>query len=145
MATLFENMNAIDNYLTEMTNNKNAFDDLEKKYNIKIAPSIRSFINEFSNKNFSVYIKIGKDEYEVRGVFSVSSSEGYAGLLDKVIKSILTESNNKFIPVAIDSGSNYYCVDMSGSNVYRQNHEDNNFEKLCSFATFKNELKKAIK
>lgn len=145
MTTLFENMNVIDNYLTEMTNNKNAFDDLEKKYNIKIVPSIRSFINEFSDKNFSAYIKIGKDEYEVRGVFSVSSSEGYAGSLNKVIKSILSESNNKFIPVAVDSDSNYYCVDMNGSNVYIQNHEDDDFERLCSFATFKNELKKAIK
>lgn len=145
MSTLYENMNIISNYLTEAVDNKNAFDELEKKYNIKIAPSIRSFINEFGDKNFDAYIKIGKDEYEVRGVFSTSSSKGYAGPLNKVIKSVLNDSSNKLIPVAVDSGSNYYCVDLKGSTVYVQNHEEDGFEKLCSFITFKNELKKAIK
>ena len=104
----------------------------------KVASSVKMFLLQKGGVKTNCYIKVNGDEYEVRAVLTLDDGE-YS--LKKSIKSILKASNNKLIPIAVDSGSNYYCVDLKGTTVYRDCHEEDGFEKLCSFAEFKKQIK----
>lgn len=107
---------------------------------LKVSPSVKHFMLTQGGAKQNCYIKINNSEYEVRAVLTIG--DGYWSI-EKVIKSILNDSNNKLIPIAVDSGSNYYCVDLKGSTVYRENHEEEGFEKLCPFTEFKKQVSKA--
>ena len=92
--------------------------DAEKKYSI----TIRDDIKEFIASNSGGYptkdiIDVEGEEYEVR-VFLSLDPEDKNYCIVKPLDFFLNKTKAKIIPVGIDSGDNYYCVNNETGKVY---------------------------
>lgn len=98
--------------------NKKVFEEAEKLFSI----SIRTDIKEFLEKNSSGFpekdiIVADGEEYEVRVFMSLDESdENY--YIQKPMNYFLKNTKGKIVPIGIDSGDNYYCVDNETGKVY---------------------------
>lgn len=98
--------------------NKEVFSKAEKDFSI----SIRIEIKDFLEKNSGGYPKkdiivIDGEEYEVRVFMSLDSSdENY--YIQKPLEYFLGKTKGKMIPIGLDSGDNYYCVNNETGKVY---------------------------
>ncbi|SFG56260.1 SMI1/KNR4 family protein [Oribacterium sp. WCC10] len=98
--------------------NKKIFEDAEKTYSI----TIRSDIKDFLGKNSGGYptkdiIISDGEEYEVRVFMSLDESDKNYYIL-KPMDYFLKKTKGKIIPIGIDSGDNYYCVNNETGKVY---------------------------
>lgn len=102
----------------KLNNNKNVFEKSEKEYSI----TIRAEVKEFLEKNSGGYplkdiIVSDEEEYEVRVFMSIDTSdENY--YIQKPMDYFLKKTNGKIVPIGIDSGDNYYCVNNETGKVY---------------------------
>ncbi len=56
-------------------------------------------------------------EYEIRAFLSLDENdENYC--IEKPLSYFLTKTKAKIIPIALDSGDNYYCVNNESGKVY---------------------------
>lgn len=98
--------------------NKKVFEEAEKLFSI----SIRTDIKEFLEKNSGGFpekdiIVADGEEYEVRVFMSLDESdENY--YIQKPMNYFLKNTKGKIVPIGIDSGDNYYCVDNETGKVY---------------------------
>lgn len=98
--------------------NKKVFEEAEKVYSV----SIRKEIKDFLEKNSGGYpvkdiIVSNGEEYEVRVFLSLDESdENY--YIQKPMDYFLKKTNGKIVPIGIDSGDNYYCVNNETGKVY---------------------------
>jgi hypothetical protein len=98
--------------------NKKVFESAEEQYSI----SIRTDIKEFLENNSGGYpekdiIVSDGDEYEVRVFMSLDASdENY--YIQKPLDYFLRQTKGKIVPIGIDSGDNYYCVNNETGKVY---------------------------
>lgn len=103
---------------TDYEENKTLLQEVEDKYKIKIREDIKEFI-KLNSGGYPLkdVIEADDEEYEVRVFLSVNkkNTEYY---LEKPLKYFLGKTNGKIIPIAIDSGDNYYCVNNETGNVY---------------------------
>ena len=110
-------MKCISNNCRLNENNK-IFEDAEKSY----SESIRADIKEFLRANSGGYpikdiIVSDGEEYEVRVFLSLDpSDENY--YIARPMDYFLNNTNGKIVPIGIDSGDNYYCVNNETGKVY---------------------------
>lgn len=97
---------------------KKVFEVAEKKYSV----SIRKEIKDFLEKNSGGYpvkdiIVSDGEEYEVRVFLSLDSAdENY--YIQKPMDYFLEKTKGKIVPIGLDSGDNYYCVNNETGKVY---------------------------
>lgn len=98
--------------------NKEVFAEAEKAFSI----SLRTEIKDFLEKNSGGYpqkdiIVVDGEEYEVRVFMSLDSAdENY--YIQKPMEYFLKKTKGKIIPIGLDSGDNYYCVNNETGKVY---------------------------
>ena len=98
--------------------NKKIFEDAEKTYSITIRSESKDFLGENSG-GYPVKDIIVSDgeEYEVRVFMSLDESDKNYYIL-KPMDYFLKKTKGKIIPIGIDSGDNYYCVNNETGKVY---------------------------
>lgn len=90
----------------------------EEKYSIIIREDVKLFLK----KNTGGYpikdiIAVNEEKYEIRTFLSVNrSDENYC--IEKPLDYFLQKTKGKVIPIGIDSGDNYYCVNNETGKVY---------------------------
>lgn len=117
--------------LNEAAKDIPVFSKAEKEFNIKIKSGIKNFIK--SNPSISnKYGKIDGEEYEVRAFMSLDEKSNY--YIEKPLNYFLKLTKGKMIPIAVDSGSNYYCANNESGAVYYWSHDggENDFSKIAS-------------
>lgn len=90
----------------------------EKKRSI----TIRTDIKEFLGKNSGGYpvkdvVMFDGEEYEIR-VFMALDSSDCNYYIEKPLDFFLDKTKGKIVPIGIDSGDNYYCVNNETGKVY---------------------------
>ena len=107
--------------------NIDLFKEIEKKYLI----SIREDIKVFLEKNSGGYpikdsIMVDGEEYEIRVFMSLEESdENY--YIGKPLEYFLNKTKGKIVPIGIDSGDNYYCVNNETGKVYYWSASDDSY------------------
>ena len=93
------------------------FGKLEKKYGFKFEENVKRFFKE-NNGGIPQQstIKVNGEEYEIRCFLSFNSGEYNS--IDMPMDSFQKETNGKIIPVAKDSGDDYYCIHTENGKVY---------------------------
>lgn len=103
------------------------FISAEKNYFISIREDIKAFIAEntggYPIKNV---IFVDGEEYEIR-VFLSADKEDVYHCIEKPMNYFLKKSNGKIIPIGIDSGDNYYCVNNETGKVYYWSAGENQY------------------
>jgi len=92
--------------------------DVAKKRSIVV----RADIKEFLEKNSGGYpvkdiITFDGEEYEVRVFLSLDPSDSNY-YIEKPLNFFLDKTKGKIVPIGIDSGDNYYCVNNETGKVY---------------------------
>lgn len=105
----------------QKTDFSDVFSDLIKKKGIVI----RGDIKEFLEKNSGGYpvrnvVIFNDEEYEVRVFLSLDSSDSNY-YIEKPLKFFTERTSGKIVPIGIDSGDNYYCVNNETGKVYYWN------------------------
>ena len=98
--------------------NENIWNEVEQKYDIFIRTDIKDFF-KFNNGGYPINDIIISDEieYEIRAFLSLDENdENYC--IEKTLSYFLTKTKAKIIPIALDSGDNYYCVNNESGKVY---------------------------
>lgn len=98
--------------------NENIWNEVEQKYDILIRTDIKDFF-KLNNGGYPINDIIIFDdiEYEIRAFLSLDKNdENYC--IEKPLCYFLTKTNAKIIPLALDSGDNYYCVNNETGKVY---------------------------
>lgn len=94
------------------------FSEAEKKYAIRVREDIKLFIELNSGGLPIKDIIISKgEEYEVR-VFLSLDCEDHNYYMKKPMDYFLGKTKGKIIPIGLDSGDNYYCVNNENGKVY---------------------------
>ena len=105
---------------TNINNNidDSIFIEAEKKYSIIISQNIKDFVvansGGYPNKNI---IEVDGEEYEIRVFLSLDPEDKNYCIL-KPLDYFLNKTKAKIIPIGIDSGDNYYCVNNETGKVY---------------------------
>lgn len=113
-------------------NVKNNFDadifaEAEKKYLINIRKDIKDFVsvNAGGYPIKDIIIAEG-DEYEVRVFLSLDPEDSYY-CITKPLDYFLSKTKGKIIPIGMDSGDNYYCVNNETGKVYYWSASEDNY------------------
>lgn len=98
--------------------NENIWNEIEQKYDIFIRTDIKDFF-KFNNGGYPINDIIISDEieYEIRAFLSLDKNDQNY-YIEKPLCYFLTKTNAKIIPIALDSGDNYYCVNNETGKVY---------------------------
>lgn len=103
------------------------FEKLEKKYSILIRDDIKEFIMTNSGGYpIKDLINVDGEEYEIR-VFLSANREDKNYYIEQPMNYFLEKTNAKIIPIGIDSGDNYYCVNNETGKVYYWSSNDNKY------------------
>ena len=106
--------------------------EAEKTYSI----SIREDIKDFIGSNAGGYpvkdiIVSNGDEYEVRVFLSLDDADAYY-CIRKPLDYFLGKTNGKIIPIGIDSGDNYFCVNNQTGKVYYWSADEDSYSLICN-------------
>lgn len=94
------------------------FANAEKKYSITIKKEIKEFISANAGGYPTKDIIVAEgEEYEVR-VFLSLNPEDKNYCITKPLDFFLNKTKAKIIPIGIDSGDNYYCINNETGKVY---------------------------
>lgn len=98
--------------------NRNIFSEVENAYSITLREDIKTFlVNNSGGYPVKDMISADGDEYEVRVFLSLDDSDEYY-YIQKPIDFFLAKTNGKIVPIGIDSGDNYFCVNNETGKVY---------------------------
>lgn len=98
--------------------------DLEKKYDIRIIQPIKDFIETNSGGDpAKSMINTQNGPHEVRKILSLTRTSKYYSIA-KYADQFLNDTHGKIVPVAVDSGGNYFCVNNETGKVYFWFEED---------------------
>jgi len=98
--------------------NERIFSDAEKSHSITIRDDIKAFVKQNAGGYpiKDIIISDG-EEYEIRVFLSADrDDENYC--IEKSMEYFLQKTKGKIIPIGIDSGDNYYCVNNETGKVY---------------------------
>ncbi len=98
--------------------NENVWQEASLKYGVIVRDDIKNFLRG-NNGGYpeNGYIEADGEEYEVRVFLSLDESdENY--YIEKPLKYFMQKTNGRIVPIGIDSGDNYYCVDNETGKVY---------------------------
>ena len=92
--------------------------EVENKFQISIRNDIKDFFVA-NNGGYPVkdVITFDNGEYEVRAFLSLDRSDSNY-CIEKPLNYFLSNTKSRIIPIAIDSGDNYYCVNNETGKVY---------------------------
>ena len=90
----------------------------EKEYDINFRADIKAFL-EINSGGYPIkdIVVFDDEEYEVR-VFLSLDDEDVNYYIEKPLKYFLDKTKGKIVPIGIDSGDNYYCVNNETGKVY---------------------------
>lgn len=96
----------------------NIFSDAEKAFAINLREDIKSFLIENSGGYpiKDIIVSDGED-YEVRVFLSLDDANEYYSI-KKPLDFFMKNTKGKIVPIGIDSGDNYYCVNNENGKVY---------------------------
>lgn len=94
--------------------------EAEAKCNIVIREDIKEFLRKNSGGYPIKDIISDGEKYEVRSFLSLAASNKYFSI-EKPLWYFLKKTAGKIIPIGIDSGDNYYCVNNETGKVYYWN------------------------
>lgn len=110
------------------------WDEVEEKYDITVRQDIKAFFRKNGGKHpITDVIDIKGEEYEVRVFLSIDEKNMY--YVGKSLDYFLTNTDGQIIPVAIDSGSNYYCVNNKTGKVYYWSSEEDSYYPIANNLT----------
>lgn len=91
---------------------------IERNFNITVRNDIKEFLslNSGGHPQKSIILANG-EEYEVRVFLSLDSKNKYY-FIERPMMTFLENTKGKIIPIGIDSGDNYYCVNNETGKVY---------------------------
>lgn len=98
--------------------NEMIWTEAEKKFSVAVRKDIKDFLKD-NNGGYPKkdVIIVNGTEYEVRVFLSLDRNDNNY-CIEKPLKYFLTRTKGKIIPVAVDSGDNYYCVNNETEKVY---------------------------
>ena len=96
--------------------------DILSNYSQDKSVTIRDDIKEFLKKNSGGYpkkdiVSFNGEEYEVRVFLSLDESDDNY-YIEKPLCYFMDKTGGKIVPIGIDSGDNYYCVNNNSGKVY---------------------------
>ena len=108
-------------------NEKNWFEEIERIYSIKIRTDIKTFF-ELNSGGYPTkdIILVDGEEYEVRVFLSLDKNDDNY-YLERPLNFFLEKTKAKIIPIGIDSGDNYYCVNNETGKVYYWSAGENQY------------------
>lgn len=111
---------------TQVVNNT-IWTETENKYQIKIRQDIQQFLTANSG-GFPIkdIIIVDGEEYEVRVFLSLDSNDKNY-YIEKPLDYFLENTKGKIVPIGIDSGDNYYCVNNENGKVYYWSAGENQY------------------
>ena len=115
---------------------KSVIDRIEDKYDIYFSEDFKKFFREnnggIPKKNI---FNVNGKEYEIRCFLSFN--EGEYNSIRKPLAWFQEKTHGKIVPVAKDSGDNYYCVNLETEKIYFWDKDDNLYYCVAaSFAEF---------
>ena len=121
----------MENIIHEYNKTEILWNDVEEKYDI----TIRKDIKKFFSKNGGKYpvkdvIDVKGQEYEIRVFLSLDEKDRY--YIGKPLEYFLSNTDGKIIPIAIDSGDNYYCVNNETGKVYYWSSEQDKYYQIAT-------------
>ena len=105
---------------------------------------IRQDIIDFLKMNSGGYpindvVKFNGEEYEIRVFLSLDDSDANY-YIKKPLEYFLKNTKGKIVPIGIDSGDNYYCVNNENGKVYYWSSSEDSYyyiaESIDEFASF---------
>lgn len=107
--------------------NEKVFEDVEKKYSIQIRKEIKEFlkVNGGGYPEKDVIIA-DEEEYEVRVFLSLDEKDNNY-YVRKPMQYFLEKTKGKIVPIGIDSGDNYYCINNDTGKVYYWSSGENQY------------------
>lgn len=117
----------------------NIFSDAEKAFAINLREDIKSFLIENSG-GFPIKDIIVSDgeDYEVRVFLSLNDANEYYSI-KKPLYFFMKNTKGKIVPICIDSGDNYYCVNNETGKVYYWCASENSY--FCISASLSDFIK----
>ena len=112
----------------------------EDKYDIEFSKDFISFM-KLNNGGIPLkkQVELAGDLYEVRCFLSFFDDEYNS--IGKPLESFQKKTKGKIIPFAIDSGDNYFCLNLDTEKIYYWDREDDLFYLLSnSFTEFVSNL-----
>ena len=111
---------------TQVVNNT-IWTETENKYQIKIRQDIQQILTANSG-GFPIkdIIIVDGEEYEVRVFLSLDSNDKNY-YIEKPLNYFLENTKGKIVPIGIDSGDNYYCVNNENGKVYYWSAGENQY------------------
>lgn len=98
--------------------NRNIFSDAEKTFSITIREDIKLFlVSNSGGYPIKDIITSDGEEYEIRVFLSLDDSDAYY-YIQKPLDYFLNKTKGKIVPIGLDSGDNYYCVNNETGKVY---------------------------
>ena len=102
-------------------NDKNFNVDVLKKAMTKYAIVLPTALNDFlmdnnGGKPIKKHIETEDDSYVVRRFMSLDPDSEY--YIEKPLDYFLSKTKKRIVPIGIDEGSNYYCVNIENGKVY---------------------------
>ena len=119
-------MDSITNHCDKDTD-VTVFAEVEAKYSIRIRDDIKEFLTANSG-GYPVkdLVKVDGEEYEIRVFLSLDcANKNY--YIEKPLTFFLDNTKGKIVPIGLDSGDNYYCVNNETGKVYYWSASDNQY------------------
>lgn len=101
-------------HYTDMT----VLDEAEKKFSVIIRKEIREFLKVNSGGYvLNQYPVFNNESYEIRVILSVDKNDESC-YIKEPLDYFLGKTNGKIVPIAKNSGGNYYCINNETGKVY---------------------------
>lgn len=96
----------------------NVFADTEKTFSVNLREDIKEFLIENSGGYPAKDIIVSDgDDYEIRVFLSLDGANEYYSI-KQPLAFFMKNTNGKIVPIGVDSGDNYYCVNNETGKVY---------------------------
>lgn len=117
--------------VSDIHKTEDVWEKAEQKFGITVRDDIRSFLQDngggYPEKDV---INVEGEDYEVR-IFLSADAEDENYYIGKPLDYFLTKTNGKIIPIGIDSGDNYYCVNNETGKVYYWRAEQDSYYQIA--------------
>lgn len=107
--------------------NENVWQEVLLNYGVSIRDDIKNFLR-INNGGYPInsYIEADGECYEVRVFLSLDENDDNYYIV-KPLKYFMEKTKGRIVPIGIDSGDNYYCVDNETGKVYYWNMESDRY------------------
>ena len=111
--------------------NKEVFENARCKYTIAIPTVLIDFLSDNSDgKPKKKYIEVDGETYCVRRFLSLDPNSEY--YIEKPLDYFLSKTKKRIIPIGVDEGSNYYCMNIENGKVYFWASEEDKYFAIAN-------------